>query len=139
VDDVPASKKLLRLTVDFGDHRRTILAGMKAERADPGEIVGRQALFVVNLEPRRMAGEIAEVRHWAELAFWFRPLSGPAGSRPVSCLDANGLHAGQPSNVSMADAATPGFATSHTYPTSAPGWRVAPLYRRLADVLNWEK
>jgi len=60
VDDVPKSAKLLRLTVDFGDHRRTILAGMKAERANPQELVGRQALFVVNLEPRRMAGEVSE-------------------------------------------------------------------------------
>lgn len=60
VDDVAKSAKLLRLTVDFGDHRRTILAGMKAERSKPMELVGRQALFVVNLEPRRMAGEVSE-------------------------------------------------------------------------------
>ena len=60
VEDVPKSNKLLRLTVDLGDHRRTILAGMKGERANPGEIVGLQALFVVNLEPRRMAGEVSE-------------------------------------------------------------------------------
>jgi tRNA-binding protein len=60
VEDVPKSAKLLRLTVDFGDHRRTILAGMKAERPNPQELVGRQALFVVNLEPRRMAGEMSE-------------------------------------------------------------------------------
>lgn len=60
VEDVPKSSKLLRLTVDLGDHRRTILAGMKGERANPREIVGLQALFVVNLEPRRMAGETSE-------------------------------------------------------------------------------
>ena len=60
VDDVAKSSKLLRFTVDFGDHRRTILAGMKQERANPQEIVGRQALFVVNLEPKRMAGEVSE-------------------------------------------------------------------------------
>jgi methionine--tRNA ligase beta chain len=60
VEDVPGSKKLLRLTVSFGDHRRTILSGMKGERADPQEIVGKQALFVVNLEPRKMAGEVSE-------------------------------------------------------------------------------
>jgi tRNA-binding protein len=60
VEDVPNSSKLLRLTVDLGDHRRTILAGMKSERANPQEIVGLQALFVVNLEPRRMAGEVSE-------------------------------------------------------------------------------
>jgi tRNA-binding EMAP/Myf-like protein len=33
---------------------------MKGERADPLEIQGRQALFVVNLEPRRMADEKSE-------------------------------------------------------------------------------
>ena len=60
VDDVPKSSKLLKLAVDFGDHRRAILSGMKAERADPQAIVGLQALFVVNLEPRRMAGEVSE-------------------------------------------------------------------------------
>jgi tRNA-binding protein len=60
VEDVPSSSKLLRLTVDFGDHRRRILAGLKAERANPQAIVGLQALFVVNLAPRRMAGEVSE-------------------------------------------------------------------------------
>ena len=60
VEDVKGSDKLLKLDVSFGDHRRTILAGMKRERANPQEIVGRQALFVVNLAPRRMAGLISE-------------------------------------------------------------------------------
>lgn len=60
VEDIPESKKLVRLTVDFGDHKRRILAGIKQERADPREIEGRQALFVVNLEPKRMAGELSE-------------------------------------------------------------------------------
>jgi tRNA-binding protein len=60
VEDVPGSLKLVRLVVNFGDHRRTILSGMKCERPDPSEIVGRQALFVVNLEPRKMAGEVSE-------------------------------------------------------------------------------
>lgn len=60
VEDVPKSNKLLRLIVDFGDHTRRILAGMKQERANPAEIVGRQALFVVNLEPRPMMGEVSE-------------------------------------------------------------------------------
>ncbi|MFL6227674.1 MAG: tRNA-binding protein [Pyrinomonadaceae bacterium] len=60
VEDVAGSTKLVRLRVSFGDHVRTILAGMKRERENPQEIVGRQALFVVNLEPRRMAGEVSE-------------------------------------------------------------------------------
>ncbi|HEY8231191.1 MAG: tRNA-binding protein [Vicinamibacterales bacterium] len=60
VEDVPGSSKLVRLRVDFGDHSRAILAGLKSERADPREIEGRQALFVLNLEPKRMAGEVSE-------------------------------------------------------------------------------
>ena len=59
-EEVARSEKLMKLTVSFGDHTRTILAGMKKERENPREIEGRQALFVVNLEPRKMAGEISE-------------------------------------------------------------------------------
>jgi len=60
VEDVAGSDKLLKLTVDFGDHRRSILAGMKQERENPREIEGRQALFVVNLDPKKMRGELSE-------------------------------------------------------------------------------
>jgi len=60
VTDVPNSDKLVQLRVSFGDHERTIVAGMKSERANPQEIVGKQALFVVNLEPRRMRGVLSE-------------------------------------------------------------------------------
>lgn len=60
VEDVPGSDKLVRLTVDFGDCRRRILVGMKRERMNPKEVEGRQALFVVNLPPRKMMGEISE-------------------------------------------------------------------------------
>jgi tRNA-binding protein len=57
---VPNSRKLVKLTGSFGDHSRAILAGLKQERPDPGQLIGRQALFVVNLEPRTMAGEMSE-------------------------------------------------------------------------------
>lgn len=60
VDEVAGSDKLLKLTVDFGDHRRSILAGMKQEREHPREIEGQQALFVLNLEPKKMMGEVSE-------------------------------------------------------------------------------
>lgn len=60
VEDVKGSDKLVRLSVDFGDHKRTILVGMKIERPQPKDIEGKQALFVVNLEPRRMMGEVSE-------------------------------------------------------------------------------
>ena len=58
--EVENSSKLVRLRVDFGDRERTILAGIKQERDDPREIEGCQAVFVVNLAPREMAGEISE-------------------------------------------------------------------------------
>jgi methionine--tRNA ligase beta chain len=60
VEDVKDSEKLVKLTVDFGDRKRTILVGMKQERENPKEIEGRQALFVVNLEPKKMMGQISE-------------------------------------------------------------------------------
>jgi tRNA-binding protein len=61
VENVANSDKLVKLLVEFGDHKRTIVAGMKKERQDPkAEVEGKQALFVVNLEPRRMAGEVSE-------------------------------------------------------------------------------
>ena len=60
VEDVPNSDKLVRLRVDFGDHARSILVGMKKERSNPREIEGKQALFVVNLATRKMAGEMSE-------------------------------------------------------------------------------
>jgi tRNA-binding protein len=60
VEPVPHSEKLMRLIVHFGDHTRTILAGIRNERENPREIEGKQALFVVNLESRRMAGELSE-------------------------------------------------------------------------------
>lgn len=60
VEDVAGSDKLLKLTVDFGDHQRSILAGMKQERENPREVEGKQALFVVNLEPKKMMGHASE-------------------------------------------------------------------------------
>ena len=60
VEDIPGSRKLVRFLVDFGDRPRVVLAGMKQERDDVQALAGRQALFVVNLEPRVMAGETSE-------------------------------------------------------------------------------
>ena len=61
VELVAGSGKLVKLTVEFGDRRRSVLAGLRNERVDPkAELEGRQALFVVNLAPRTMAGQISE-------------------------------------------------------------------------------
>lgn len=58
--DIEKSDKLVKLVVNFGDHVRNILVGLKKERENPEEIEGKQALFVVNLEPREMMGEVSE-------------------------------------------------------------------------------
>lgn len=60
VSEVEKSNKLMKLIVDFGNHQRSILAGIKQERENPKEIKGKQALFVVNLPERKMAGEISQ-------------------------------------------------------------------------------
>jgi methionine--tRNA ligase beta chain len=60
VEEVKGSDKLVKLTVNFGDHKRSILAGMRAERQNSKEVEGKQALFIVNLEPKRMFGKTSE-------------------------------------------------------------------------------
>jgi tRNA-binding protein len=60
IEDITGSDKLVRLTVDFGDCQKKILAGLKQERPNPRELESKQALFVVNLAPRKMMGEISE-------------------------------------------------------------------------------
>ena len=60
VEEVKGSDKLVKLIVNFGDHKRSILAGMRKERQNPKEVEGKQGLFMVNLEPKRMFGELSE-------------------------------------------------------------------------------
>jgi tRNA-binding protein len=60
IETIAGADKLVKLRVNFGDHHRAILAGIKSERVHLSEVVGLQALFVVNLEPRKMMGEVSE-------------------------------------------------------------------------------
>lgn len=60
VEDIDKSDKMVKLTVDFGQFNRSILVGMKKERENPAETIGQQALFVVNLAPKKMFGAISE-------------------------------------------------------------------------------
>lgn len=54
------SEKLLRLTVDFGEEgQRNILSGI-AQWYTPEELIDKQFLFIINLEPRKMMGEFSE-------------------------------------------------------------------------------
>ncbi len=57
---IDGSDKLVQLKVNLGDHSRTIVAALKLERTNPREIEGKQALFIVNLAPRKMRGVVSE-------------------------------------------------------------------------------
>ena len=53
---VPKSKKLLKFTLNDGtDRKRTILSGIH-EYYEPEELVGKTAIAIVNLSPRKMMG-----------------------------------------------------------------------------------
>ena len=54
-EKVAKTKKLLRLTVDTGIDKRTIVSGI-AEHFTTEELVGRQVLVLVNLAPRELKG-----------------------------------------------------------------------------------
>lgn len=54
------SEKLLKLTVSFGEEgERTIFSGIK-QWYTPEDLIGKQFLFIINLEPRKMMGEFSE-------------------------------------------------------------------------------
>ncbi len=59
-EEVAGSDKLLRLKVDTGLHGiRNIFSGVKRS-FKPVDLVGRQGVFVINLKPRKMMGELSQ-------------------------------------------------------------------------------
>ena len=52
--------KLLKLIIDFGDHKRQILTGIAEYIPDPTKLVNKEIPVLVNLEPRKFKGEISE-------------------------------------------------------------------------------
>jgi len=54
-EEVPKSKKLVKMKVDLGFEQRTILGGIKEAYA-PADLVGRRVVVVANLAPRAMMG-----------------------------------------------------------------------------------
>lgn len=61
VEAVEGSEKLYKEIVDFGEEigDRQILSGIQ-KYFTPEELIGKQALFIVNLEPREMMGLASE-------------------------------------------------------------------------------
>ncbi len=59
-EDIPKSKKLLKLSVDVGDlGKRQVLAGVK-EHLKPEELVGKRIVVLANLPPRKIMGLLSE-------------------------------------------------------------------------------
>lgn len=56
---VPKTKKLLKLKIDTGIDKRTIVSGI-AEHYKPEEIIGKQVSVLVNLEPRELRGILSQ-------------------------------------------------------------------------------
>jgi len=54
-EKIEKSDKLLKLEVDFGEEKRTIVSGI-AEVYEPDNLIGKQMPFVTNLEPRTIFG-----------------------------------------------------------------------------------
>ncbi|MFA6251299.1 MAG: methionine--tRNA ligase [Candidatus Paceibacterota bacterium] len=63
VEIIPETDKLLRCQVDFNEINeegnkklRQIVSGIKEYYPDPQVLVGKQVLYIVNLEPRKIKG-----------------------------------------------------------------------------------
>jgi methionyl-tRNA synthetase len=54
-EKVPKKDKLLKLLVDIGSEERTIITGL-ADQYEPKELKGKTALFLANLEPKKIGG-----------------------------------------------------------------------------------
>ena len=52
---VPKSKKLMKMSIDVGNERRTIVAGI-AEAYEPEALVGKTVVIVANLKPAKLMG-----------------------------------------------------------------------------------
>lgn len=59
VKDHPNADKLYVLTVDLGNEKRNIVAGIK-KYYKPEELIGKYIIIVANLEPKNIRGIVSE-------------------------------------------------------------------------------
>lgn len=58
--EVEGSEKLLRLQVDFGEEKlRNVFSGIK-KWYQPSDLIGKKTVFVTNIVPRKIMGELSE-------------------------------------------------------------------------------
>jgi len=58
VEKVPKADKLLKLSIDLGTEKRTLVAGL-AEFYDAKDLVGKKIIVLTNLEPRKLRGVLS--------------------------------------------------------------------------------
>ncbi|MEM5777335.1 MAG: methionine--tRNA ligase subunit beta [Candidatus Aenigmatarchaeota archaeon] len=59
VEEISNSKNLYKFFVNFGNEKRQIISGIK-KYYKPEELEGKQFVFITNLEPIKIMGEISE-------------------------------------------------------------------------------
>jgi methionyl-tRNA synthetase len=57
---VEGADRLLKLTLDVGDHQRTVFSGIREAYDDPSALVGELTVVVANLAPRKMRFGVSE-------------------------------------------------------------------------------
>ena len=58
-ESVEGADKLIRLTLDLGDEKRTVFAGIKAAYA-PEDLIDKLTVMIANLAPRKMRFGVSE-------------------------------------------------------------------------------
>ena len=84
-ENLPKSKKLLKLTVRLGEETRTVVAGI-AEHYGPADLVGRKVVIVANLAPATLMGVesngmVLAASHEGQLALLTLDKELPSGSK----------------------------------------------------------
>ena len=54
-EKIEGSNKLLKFQIDIGDEEKQLVAGL-AKHYNPEDLVGREIVVVVNLEPKKLMG-----------------------------------------------------------------------------------
>ena len=60
VEKVEGANKLLKFEIDFGEERRQIISGIAAYYSDDDKLVGKLLPVIINLEPRKIYGQLSE-------------------------------------------------------------------------------
>lgn len=54
-EKINGSDKLLKLKIDLGEEKRTLVAGI-GKKYNPGELIGQLIVVIINLEPKEIRG-----------------------------------------------------------------------------------